>query len=105
MCPHKFDFSHRVINVWLNVYSPEEFKNPSFVGELEQDIASECSKLGPLEKITVFEKNPRGVVIVKFGTAYAASECLRVFNGRFFGGTSLDLPLKCSIILTHIIGI
>lgn len=72
-----------------NMFRPEEFNDPSFSEELERDIATECEKLGPLEKITVFEKNPKGVVIVKFGTAYAASECIRLFNGRFFAGRKL----------------
>lgn len=26
----------------------------------------------------------------KFGTAYAASECVKVFDGRFFGGRKLS---------------
>lgn len=27
---------------------------------------------------------------LKFGTAYAASECVKIFDGRFFGGRKLS---------------
>lgn len=63
--------------------------NPQFFEELEKDIAEEFEKCGPLEKITVFSKNPKGVVIVKFATAFAAQECVRIMDGRYFGGRKL----------------
>jgi HIV Tat-specific factor 1 len=63
--------------------------NPQFFEELEKEIAEEFEKCGPLEKITVFSKNPKGVVIVKFATAFAAQECVRIMDGRYFGGKKL----------------
>jgi HIV Tat-specific factor 1 len=67
----------------------ESVANPQFFEELEKDIAEEFEKCGPLEKITVFSRNPRGVVIVKFTTAFAAQECVRLMDGRYFGGRKL----------------
>ncbi|CAN0510701.1 unnamed protein product, partial [Ectocarpus sp. 8 AP-2014] len=64
--------------------------NERFGEELEADLLAEGEKLGPVEKITVFAKNNKGPVVVKFGTAYAASECVKVFDGRFFGGRKLS---------------
>lgn len=77
------------IVVLEGLFKPQDFLNPTFSDELEADIASECEKLGVLEKLTFFSSNPRGIVVVKFSTSYAAQECIRVMNGRYFGGQRL----------------
>jgi len=61
----------------------------AFEAELEEDVASECEKLGEVEKITLFSRNPRGVVAVKFRTAAAAQAAVRKMEGRCFGGREL----------------
>ena len=71
------------------MFVPQDFNDESFSDLLEQDIATECGKCGQIEKITVFSKHVKGVVIVKFSTSYAAQECVRSMNGRFFGGKQL----------------
>ena len=71
------------------LFVPADFLDESFSDDLEGDIASECGKCGQIEKITVFSKNPRGVVIVKFNTSYASQECVKLMDGRFFGGKKL----------------
>ena len=68
----------------LGLFKPDDFKDPSFSDEIESDLASECEKYGIIEKITLFSSNPRGIVIIKFSTSYAAQECIRVMNGRYF---------------------
>ncbi|CAM9668900.1 unnamed protein product, partial [Discosporangium mesarthrocarpum] len=79
------------IVVLENMFSPSDFeKNDKFGEELEADLLVEGEKLGPVEKITVFAKNKKGPVVIKFGTAYAASECVKVMDGRFFGGKKLS---------------
>eukprot|EP01041_Mallomonas_annulata_P011697 gene11697-24497_t len=77
------------IVVLEGMFTPSDFEDPAFSDELEKDVASECEKCGELEKITVFSRNPRGVVIVKFKTTFASQECIRVMDGRFFGGRRL----------------
>ena len=72
------------------MFHPSECEgNEQFFDELEKDIAVEFEKCGPVEKITVFSKHPKGVVIVKFSTSFAAQECIRVMDGRYFGGRRL----------------
>lgn len=77
------------IVVLEGMFVPSDFLIAGFDAELEEDIASECSKFGDIEKLTVFSKNPRGIAVVKFATAFAAQECIRTMNGRFFGGRQL----------------
>jgi len=77
------------IIVLENLFKPADFADPAFSDELEGDLAEECEKFGTIEKITFFSTNPRGIAVVKFATSYAAQECIRVMNGRFFGGQKL----------------
>lgn len=77
------------IVVLEGLFKPADFTDPTFSDELEADIASECEKCGTLEKLTFFSTNPRGIAVVKFATSYAAQECIRLMNGRFFGGSKL----------------
>lgn len=71
------------------MFDPSDFSDESFSDELETDVATECGKCGQIEKITVFSKHPKGVVIVKFNTSYASQECVKLMDGRFFGGKKL----------------
>ncbi|EKX31778.1 hypothetical protein GUITHDRAFT_149069, partial [Guillardia theta CCMP2712] len=40
-------------------------------------------------QVTIFDRNPEGVVAIKFKQATSAEECIEIFNGRFFGGRKL----------------
>lgn len=78
------------IIVLQGMFTPKDFVDPQFEIELEDDIAGECQKFGVIEKLTIFSKNPRGVIVVKFSTAFSAQECIRVMNGRYFGGRQIQ---------------
>lgn len=78
------------IIVLQGMFNPKDFADPQFEVELEDDIAGECQKFGEIEKLTIFSKNPRGVIVVKFSTAFSAQECIRVMNGRYFGGRQIQ---------------
>lgn len=79
------------IVVLEGMFKLSDFADPNFEEELQVDVATECEKFGPLDKLTLFSSNPRGIVVVKFKTAFAAQECIRVMNGRYFGG----VKIKC----------
>lgn len=49
---------------------------------VESSLRNECEKWGHVEKITVFSKNPEGVVIVKFAQPIAASKAIEYYNGK-----------------------
>eukprot|EP00624_Nannochloropsis_granulata_P006634 evm.model.NODE_499_length_36058_cov_18.539797.9 len=78
------------IVVVKNMFHPTQCQAPGFVEELQEDLEGECSALGPLEKMTIFERHPEGVVVIKFGTAFAAEQCVKLMNGRFFAGRKLQ---------------
>jgi len=45
-----------------------------------------------VEKVTVFERNPEGVVAVKFKVPASAEQCIGIMNNRFFGGRQVRRP-------------
>jgi len=82
--------SHRHV-VIKHMFSPEEaWEDPNFFKDLREDIGAECAKLGPVDKISIFEHNPEGVVVVKYKNGDGASKCIEVMNGRFFAGKQLE---------------
>ncbi|EFN59448.1 hypothetical protein CHLNCDRAFT_138015 [Chlorella variabilis] len=81
----------QVTVILKHMFEPGELvESPALKDELETDIRSECGKLGKVDKLRVFAAHPQGVVSVKFTTLEAADECVRVMNGRFFGGRQLE---------------
>jgi len=48
------------------------------------------AQAGNPEKVTVFASNPEGVVVVKFKTAFAAGEAIKIMDGRFFAGRQIS---------------
>ena len=43
------------------------------LNELIEDVRQGCEPFGPIDKITIFDTNPEGIVVVKFKSAIAAS--------------------------------
>jgi len=73
------------------MFDPMEAKSdPNFYEDLRNDVEQECSKIGPVVSVKIMERNPEGVVAVKFSNAIAASKCIEVMNGRYFGGNKLS---------------
>jgi len=71
----------------------ESWSDPNFFKDLEQEITTECEKIGPVEKIKFFERNPEGVVVIKFEDHFLAEKCIAKMNGRFFAGRRLEADL------------
>lgn len=45
---------------------------PGFLEELRNDMMLGCEPFGEVSKITIFDTNPNGIVVVKFTTSTAA---------------------------------
>ena len=70
----------------------EQGSTDGFFEELTSDIGEELeAKCGPIEKMTVYEHNQDGVVVVKFKTVEAAELCVREMRGRRFGGREIGV--------------
>jgi hypothetical protein len=65
--------------------------DPSLVPEVEEDVMAECTKIGPIDRLRVYENHPEGVVMVKFKDKQAGLKCIQIMNGRWYGPTLLHV--------------
>jgi len=86
-----WDENENVHVVMKHMFEPKEsWEDPNFFTELKEDITAECSKMGPVDKVVIFEHNPEGVIVLKFKNGVAAKKCIEKMNGRFFAGKKLE---------------
>jgi len=79
------------IIVIKGLFKPKSIENnDSSLQMLERKVHTECSKYGDVEKITVFSKNPAGVVIVKFAQPAAASAAIKGYQNVYISGKKLE---------------
>ena len=55
--------------------------------DIKEDIREECSKLGDVTNVVLFDKEPAGVASVRFSDAAAAEACVRVSASSFYRHT------------------
>ncbi|KAL1996755.1 hypothetical protein VTN49DRAFT_7620 [Thermomyces lanuginosus] len=65
-------------------------EDPAAILDIKEDIREECSKLGEVTNVILYDKEPEGVVTVRFSDPEAARTCARVMNGRYFAGTQVE---------------
>ncbi|CZR62080.1 related to cold sensitive U2 snRNA supressor [Phialocephala subalpina] len=54
--------------------------------DIKEDIREECSKLGEVTNVVLFDLEEEGVASVRFSNAEAAKACVGVMDGRSFAG-------------------
>jgi len=74
-----------------HMFHPSEAQgDPNFYEDLKLEVEMECErKCGKIEKITVFDGNPEGVIAIKFVNSASAEKCIDIMHGRFFGGRQI----------------
>jgi HIV Tat-specific factor 1 len=76
--------------VLKSMFIPEELEaSPTAKDDLEADVLSEANKAGKVEKIRVFNKNPEGIVTVRYAQKEEADACVAMMNGRWFGSRQI----------------
>lgn len=55
-----------------------------------------------LLQVRIFTLNPDGVIMVKFQTDDAANQCIKVMDGRWFGGRQVEAHLWDGIKNYHV---
>jgi len=79
------DWETRQHVILFNMFDPKDARgDPDFYTELQRDVREEVEKLGAVETVHVFERNPQGVVALKFEDPLAAEKCIKVMSGRWF---------------------
>ncbi|KAL2641663.1 hypothetical protein R1flu_009250 [Riccia fluitans] len=76
--------------IFKHMFTREELmSDPQLLPDLESDVAEECTKIGPIERLRVYENHPEGVVMVKFKDRAHGLKCIEIMNGRWFGGKQI----------------
>ncbi|KAL4925846.1 U2 snRNP complex subunit CUS2 [Aspergillus undulatus] len=65
-------------------------EDPAAILDIKEDIREECSKLGEVTNVVLYDKEEAGVVSVRFSNPESARACVKTMNGRFFGGTAVE---------------
>lgn len=64
--------------------------DPAALLDIKEDIRDECSKLGEVTNVVLFDKETDGVATVRFANPQAAEACIRMMSGRMFGGKAVE---------------
>lgn len=68
-------------------------EDPKALLEIKEDIRDECSKLGAVTSVVLFDEEEDGIVRVKFKDADAAEKCILTMHGRLFDGRTVEAYL------------
>ena len=59
-------------------------EDPAAILDIKEDIRDECSKLGEVTNVTLYDREEDGVASVRFGTTEAAQACVLVCHFSTF---------------------
>mmetsp|Transcript_60077 Transcript_60077/g.161057 ORF Transcript_60077/g.161057 Transcript_60077/m.161057 type:complete len:288 (+) Transcript_60077:1804-2667(+) len=79
----------RLVNMF-DPKSPDIASDPDFFLDVKDDVAEECAKHGPVDKVWVDAKSTTGQVWVKFKTVVSAQAARSVLSGRWFAGQQIQ---------------
>lgn len=68
-------------------------EDPILLLDLKEDVREECSLLGEVTNVVLYDKEEDGVMTVKFRDLLSARACQLKMNGRFFGGRRVEASL------------
>ncbi|KAK4047460.1 hypothetical protein OIV83_005372 [Microbotryomycetes sp. JL201] len=61
-------------------------EDPALLLDLKEDVREECETLGEVTNVNLYDKEPTGILTVRFKDELAAKACIAKMNGRYFGG-------------------
>lgn len=87
-----WDEKEEVHVILKHFFDPKEAATDlTFYDDLRDTIKEECERsCGKVSSVKIFERNPEGVVAVKFTRGYYAQKCIEIMNGRWFDGRQLS---------------
>ncbi|KAI1404718.1 hypothetical protein F4819DRAFT_97268 [Hypoxylon fuscum] len=64
-------------------------EDPAAMLEIKEDIREECSKLGPVTNVVLYDMEEEGIASVKFKAPETAEACVDLMDGRAFDGRTV----------------
>lgn len=71
-----------ILRQMFRIFELEE--DPASILEIKEDIREECAKLGTVTSVVLYDREPEGIVTVRFKEPEAAERCVALMNGRKF---------------------
>ncbi|KAF9531610.1 hypothetical protein CPB83DRAFT_848456 [Crepidotus variabilis] len=68
-------------------------EDASLMLDLKEDVREECSSLGEVTNVVLYDQEPDGVMTVKFRDPLSAQACVLKMNGRFFDKRRVEADL------------
>ncbi|KAI6046159.1 hypothetical protein EDC04DRAFT_2558357 [Pisolithus marmoratus] len=90
---HSDNRNSRVV-VLKHMFSLNELdEDPTLLIDLKEDVREECSSLGEVTNVVLYDKEPEGVITVKYKEPLSAQACVVKMNGRYFAGRRIEASL------------
>ncbi|PAV18990.1 splicing factor u2af-associated 2 [Pyrrhoderma noxium] len=68
-------------------------EDASLLLDLKEDVRDECSTLGEVTNVVLYDEEPEGIITVKFRDPISAQACVLKMQGRFFDGRRVEASL------------
>lgn len=68
-------------------------EDASLLLDLKEDVREECSILGEVTNVVLYDTESDGIMTVKFRDPLSAHACVLKMNGRFFAGHRIEAEL------------
>ncbi|KAI0315475.1 hypothetical protein OF83DRAFT_353516 [Amylostereum chailletii] len=68
-------------------------EDASLMLDLKEDVREECEMLGDVTNVVLYDREPDGVMTVKFREPLSAQACVVKMHGRFFSGRRVEASL------------
>lgn len=80
--------------VLVHMFTLQELEeDPAALLEIKEDIRDECSKLGAVTSVVLYDEEEDGIVTVKFQDSESALACIKTMHGRAFDGRTVEASL------------
>ncbi|KAF2667830.1 hypothetical protein BT63DRAFT_374893 [Microthyrium microscopicum] len=61
-------------------------EDPVSILDIKEDIREEGERLGQVTNVVLYDKEPEGIVTIRFSSAESAMKCVHLMDGRSYGG-------------------
>ncbi|KAE8232128.1 hypothetical protein CF326_g2847 [Tilletia indica] len=68
--------------------------DPTLLLDLKAEVREECETLGRVTSVVLYDKEPEGVMSVKFANVMGARACVAKMNNRYFAGRTITAFLS-----------
>ncbi|KAF8345816.1 hypothetical protein F5887DRAFT_137416 [Amanita rubescens] len=68
-------------------------EDASLLLDLKEEVREECSTLGEVTNVVLYDQEPDGIITVKFRDPLSAQACVLRMNGRYFAGQRVEASL------------